>query len=96
MAPDKPPKFAEIRLRRTDEKRREEIAQGEGKKDFFHFVWLGGGDLEERKGSQTKKEEGKFSLPPQIEKGKGGRGRGRWSLLLFSLVTQGGKSGEES
>ena len=38
------------------------------KKDFFHFVWRGGGDLEERKGSQTKKEEGKFSLPPQIER----------------------------
>ncbi len=49
------------------------------KKDFFHFVWLGGGDLEERKGSQTKKEEGKFSLPPQRER-KG------WNGLSFYFL----------
>ncbi len=94
MAPDKPLKFAGIRLRRTDEKRREEIAQGEGKKDFFHFVWRGGGDMEERKGSQTKKEEGKFSLPPQIER-KGWKGERRVSPFIFFGHT-GEKSGEES
>ncbi len=56
------------------------------KKDFFHFVWRGGGDLEERKGSQTKKEEGKFSLPPQIER-KGWKGEREVSPFIFFAHT---------